>query len=98
MVYTYQPKGVCSMQIDIEVEDGIVKNVKFHGGCNGNGKGIASLVRGRSVDEGDCRAGGDDVRKQADLLSGPACGCTQGDSEGRVRLDLSKGKQFIWKK
>ena len=39
------------MQIDIEVEDGIVKNVKFHGGCNGNGKGIASLVRGRSVDE-----------------------------------------------
>lgn len=51
MVYTYQPKGVCSMQIDIEVEDGIVKNVKFHGGCNGNGKGIASLVRGRSVDE-----------------------------------------------
>ena len=51
MVYTYQPKGVCSMQIDIEVEDGIVKNVKFHGGCNGNGKGLASLVRGRSVDE-----------------------------------------------
>ena len=51
MVYTYQPKGVCSMQIDIEVEDGIVKNDKFHGGCNGNGKGIASLVRGRSVDE-----------------------------------------------
>ncbi len=51
MVYTYQPKGVCSMQIDIEVEDGIVKNVKFHGGCNGNGKGIASLVRGRSIDE-----------------------------------------------
>ncbi len=51
MVYTYQPKGVCSMQIDIEVEDGIVKNVVFHGGCNGNGKGIASLARGRSVDE-----------------------------------------------
>ena len=43
MEYTYVPKGVCSRMISFEVEDGIVKNVKFTGGCNGNLKGIAKL-------------------------------------------------------
>lgn len=47
----YQPKGTCSTSIDFEVEDGIVKSVAFSGGCNGNLKGIASLVTGMSVDD-----------------------------------------------
>ncbi|NBJ94212.1 TIGR03905 family TSCPD domain-containing protein [Parablautia muri] len=47
----YQPKGTCSTSIDFEVEDGIVKSVTFSGGCNGNLKGIASLVTGMSVDD-----------------------------------------------
>ena len=49
MEYTYVPKGVCSRMISFEIEDGIVKNVKFTGGCNGNLKGIASLVEGMDV-------------------------------------------------
>ena len=40
----YQPKGVCSNAIDIEVEEGIIKSVQFTGGCNGNTQGISPLV------------------------------------------------------
>lgn len=51
MEYTYYPKGVCSSKIDIEVEDNVVKNVKFHGGCNGNLKAISKLIAGMPVAE-----------------------------------------------
>lgn len=49
---TYKTKGTCSQFIDVEVdEDGIIKDVSFYGGCNGNLKGICALVRGMHVDE-----------------------------------------------
>lgn len=51
MQYTYKTKGTCSQMINFEVEDGKVKNVQFFGGCNGNLKGIGSLVEGMDVDE-----------------------------------------------
>ncbi len=51
MKYTYKTKGVCSRSIEIDVEDGIIKKVKFDGGCNGNTKGIAALVEGCRVDD-----------------------------------------------
>ena len=46
MHYNYTTKGVCSRQISFDIEDGIVKNVSFVGGCNGNLKGISALVEG----------------------------------------------------
>ena len=48
--FSYQPKGVCSVQIDFEVEDGIVRNVHFTRGCNGNTQGISALVEGMNID------------------------------------------------
>ncbi len=48
---SYTPKGVCSRQIDFEVKDGKVYNVHYTGGCNGNLKGIGSLVEGMEIDE-----------------------------------------------
>ena len=50
-VISYKPKGVCSRQINVEVEDGIVKNVQFIGGCNGNTQGVAKLAKGRKAEE-----------------------------------------------
>ena len=47
----YKTTGTCSSAIDFEVEDGIVKNVTFIGGCNGNTKGISALVEGMPVEE-----------------------------------------------
>ena len=51
LIMKYQTKGTCSTSIDIEVENGKIKFVEFFGGCNGNLKGIASLVPGMNVDE-----------------------------------------------
>lgn len=51
MKYSYKTQGTCSQVIDIEVEDGIVKSVQFLGGCNGNLKGIGSLVEGMKVED-----------------------------------------------
>jgi uncharacterized protein (TIGR03905 family) len=42
----YKTKGTCSTQIDIEVENGIIKHVEFTRGCNGNLQGISKLVEG----------------------------------------------------
>lgn len=47
----YKTKGTCSTQIDLDVENGIVKNVKFTGGCNGNLQGVAKLVEGMKAEE-----------------------------------------------
>ena len=47
----YKTSGTCSSAIDFEVEDGIVKEVKFIGGCSGNTQGVAALVKGMPVDD-----------------------------------------------
>lgn len=50
MEYVYNTRGTCSAQIIFDIENDIVKNVKFLGGCNGNLKGISKLVEGMSVE------------------------------------------------
>ena len=62
--FTYQTKGVCSRAIDIEIENGIVMNVRYNGGCSGNTQGVAALVRGMSVTDA------------IERLSGIRCGMT----------------------
>lgn len=47
----YRTRGVCSQAIEYEVQDGIVKNVKFIGGCSGNTQGVATLVEGMKVED-----------------------------------------------
>ena len=47
----YQPKGVCSTSIDIELDNNIIKSVTFTGGCNGNLQGISRLVEGMEVQD-----------------------------------------------
>ena len=51
MKYTYKTKGTCSREIIFEIEDGILKNVEFIGGCNGNLKGIGALVEGMEIED-----------------------------------------------
>lgn len=46
MKHSYFTNGTCSRRIDIETEDGVIKSVRFEGGCNGNLQGISSLVAG----------------------------------------------------
>ena len=51
MQFEYRTKGTCSQRIIFDVEDNILKNVQFIGGCNGNLKGISSLVEGMNIDD-----------------------------------------------
>lgn len=51
MKYQYTTKGTCSKLIEFEVEEGVIKNVNFLGGCHGNLQGIAALVKGMAVEE-----------------------------------------------
>lgn len=60
--FTYYPQGVCSKQIDFEINNGKLHNVRFVGGCNGNLKAIGRLVEGA------------DAAQIADLLRGNDCG------------------------
>ena len=51
MEISYKTKGICARTIHVTVEEGIVKNVKFEGGCNGNTQGVATLVEGMAVED-----------------------------------------------
>lgn len=52
MEYRYSPNGVCSTEMIFEIdEDGTILDLKVIGGCNGNLKGISSLIKGMKVDE-----------------------------------------------
>lgn len=48
---TFKPQGVCSREMIIEHENGIVKSLKVIGGCHGNLQGISMLVKDMTVEE-----------------------------------------------
>ncbi len=61
--FTYYPQGVCSFMIEIELDDdGVIQEVVFTGGCNGNLSGISKLIKGMKAEE------------VADKLEGNRCG------------------------
>ncbi|MCI5752449.1 MAG: TIGR03905 family TSCPD domain-containing protein [Oscillospiraceae bacterium] len=63
MTYTYTPRGVCSRQITVELsDDGVIENVRFLGGCNGNTQGVSVLCKGLKAEDA------------VDKLSGIDCG------------------------
>ena len=49
MNYSYKTSGVCSVQIDFDIDGDVITNVHFTGGCNGNLKAISKLVDGMTV-------------------------------------------------
>ena len=51
MTYNYKTRGTCSRAIEYEVENGVVTECRFIGGCMGNTQGVAALVKGMKVEE-----------------------------------------------
>ena len=51
MNVNFTPKGVCSRLMNFDIENGVIRNLKVTGGCNGNLKGIAKLVEGMKAEE-----------------------------------------------
>lgn len=63
--FEYTPKGVCSMKMIVEADDGIVSDVQIIGGCPGNSIGVSKLCVGMEIDDAievlsgiDCRGRG----------------------------------------
>lgn len=54
----YKPTGVCSKEINIELDGDVIKSVKFTGGCSGNTQGVAALVAGMKVSDAISRLDG----------------------------------------
>lgn len=55
MEFIYKTQGVCSREIKFEINNNVVSNVSFVGGCNGNLKAISKLVDGLTVEEIECK-------------------------------------------
>lgn len=51
MTIRYQPRGVCSRQFEIQVEEGVIRGIQIAGGCSGNLQGISRLLEGMPVEE-----------------------------------------------
>lgn len=49
--YTYRTKGVCSTRLDFEIEGNVIHSLHVMNGCDGNLKGIASIIRNKTIDE-----------------------------------------------
>lgn len=67
--YIYRTKGTCSTSIEITLDDNIIQNIKFTGGCQGNLQAIPKLCEGLTVDEVSKRLSGIDCRGR-----GTSCG------------------------
>ena len=51
MRHVYKTKNTCSRSIEFDLDNGIVTNVKFNGGCMGNTQGVAALVEGMKAED-----------------------------------------------
>ena len=58
MKYEYRPQGTCSRIIYLDVEDGVINEIEFVGGCHGNLQGISKLVEGMDAKEAVTRLEG----------------------------------------
>lgn len=77
--YEYTPSGICAKLIEIDInDDGTVGQVAFHGGCDGNHKGIASLVYGMKIK---------DVAKR---MRGVTCGMKRSSCPDQLALALEQ--------
>ena len=47
MTYSFTPRGICAREIMVDVdEQGVIQDLQIVGGCDGNHKGLAALVKG----------------------------------------------------
>ncbi|MBQ8951244.1 MAG: TIGR03905 family TSCPD domain-containing protein [Eubacterium sp.] len=75
---TFKPQGVCSVQIDFDIDDEKkLHNVAYVGGCNGNLKAIGKLVEGKEAEE------------IAEILKGNTCGFRKTSCADQLSLAIS---------
>lgn len=78
MTYEFKTQGVCAQKILFDLDNGIVKNIKFLGGCSGNTQGVAKLAEGRPAKE------------LIEALKGTRCGFKQTSCPDQFATALEK--------
>ena len=81
MIYTYIPRGTCSRKMMVDVENGIIKDVKIEGGCSGNLQGITNLVRGMKVQDA------------IDKMKGIRCGFKSTSCPDQLAIALEQARE-----
>lgn len=81
MHFSYRTKGTCSSEISFDLNDNIVSNISFYGGCHGNLQGIARLAEGADAD------------KLIKCLSGICCGFKQTSCPDQLARALQEALQ-----
>lgn len=81
MHFEYKTRGTCSSKILFDIEDGIVNNIRFIGGCSGNTQGVATLANGKTPDE------------LISLLQGIRCGMKQTSCPDQLAQALLTAKE-----
>lgn len=87
--FNYKPTGVCSRNIEIELDGNRIEKVAFTGGCSGNTQGIAALIVGMDIDDAIAR------------LSGIRCGLKQTscpDQLARALLHIKSEREAGYRK
>ena len=86
MTHIYEPKGVCSRTIEINInDDEVIESVKFTGGCGGNTRGIEKLVEGMKV--------GDTIEK----IKGVHCGAKTTSCPDQLAAALEEALNLLKK-
>lgn len=79
----YKTRGTCSRAIHVDVEDGVITDCRFDGGCPGNTLGVATLVRGMAVTEA------------IERLRGIRCGTKPTSCPDQLSLALEEALQTV---
>lgn len=83
MIFKYEPEGVCSQMFEIDIDNNVINNLTVYGGCNGNLKGISSLLKGMNVDDAISR------------LEGIKCGYKQTSCPDQISKALNAYKKSL---
>ncbi len=81
MVYTHKNKGTCSRSTTVDIEGGVIKEISVQDGCDGNLKGICSLVKGMPV------------KSAIERLSGIKCGIKNTSCPDQISIALQEAME-----
>lgn len=101
MIIRYQPQGVCSRQMTVEVEDGVIRAAEVVGGCSGNAQGLSRLLAGMPVEEAIRRLDGIRCGDKPTSCPDQMAQALRQTLDPGVTTDKEEEKSFIrriWKK
>jgi uncharacterized protein (TIGR03905 family) len=84
MTYQYRTNGTCSTAIQFDLDDGVVTNIRFTGGCDGNLKALSKVLDGWKAEDIEAKLLGNTCgRKQT------SCGDQLARAVGRARAQAA---------